>query len=81
LVIEAMTGDLVARIMDGPHEPGGALSHPAKHEERRSDTTLGEQLEQARRIAFNAIVECVPLRAVNSAGEGRGMEVVLDVDR
>ena len=58
-----------------------ALRHPAENEECTFHSVIVEQIEDALRVALNATGVARPSAAVNNAGEGLDMVVILNVDR
>ncbi len=58
-----------------------AFRHPPEDKESPFDLVIVEQIEDALRVALNTTGVARPSGAVNDAGEGLDMVVILDVDR
>ncbi|MCG8459810.1 MAG: toll/interleukin-1 receptor domain-containing protein, partial [Holophagales bacterium] len=76
----AVAGELVALLDDAPDQRRIALGDPAEHEEGGRHALVGKELQNALAVALDPTGQALPIAARDLIGEGRDLEVVLDVD-
>src|SRR6516164_3402194 len=78
-VIGPVTRQLVPIRKYPSHQRGVPPGDPTQYEERRLSFGLGENVENALRVAFNPVRQAVPFLTIDRRSESFDMKIIFDV--
>ena len=76
-----VTGQLMSRRDDTPHQIGITFRHPAQHEKGGLHIMIGEQGQHPVGVTFHPARQCIPVLAPDMLFECGNVEVILHIHR